>query len=99
MSFYFLLLLLLVSSDEPQSCVLSRNLSVLNWFPNLTSFSLPSNLHLYVPRLVFHRIEKLIDCILSGKSLFSLVVRLAGSSDVPLSPFRFLNSKLSKMDF
>ena len=95
MSFYFLLLLLLVSSDVPQSCVWSRNLSVLNWFPNLTSFSLASNLRHYVPRLVFHRIEKLIDCILSSKSLFSLVVRLPGCSDVPLLPFWFGNSKLS----
>ena len=58
-----------------QSLIWSRNLSVAN----------RSNLYLCISRLVFYQIEKWIDCILSGKSLFSLVVRLVPSSDVPIS--------------
>ena len=75
MSFYFLVLLLPVSGDVTQSFVWSRNLSVAN----------RSNLYLCISRLVFHQIEKWIDCILSSKSLFSLVVGLVASSDVPIS--------------
>ena len=72
-SFYFLLVLL-VSSDVPHSCAWSRNhSSVLNWFPNLASFSLASNLHLYVPRLAFHRIEKWIDCIFNRANHYFLL--------------------------
>ena len=47
--------------------------------------------------LIFYRIEQWIGCVLSGKSLFSLILRLPGSSDVQLSPFRFWNAKLSQV--
>ena len=75
MPFYFLVLLLPASGDVTQSLVWSRNLSVEN----------RSNLYLCISQLVFYQIEKWIDCILSSKSLFSLVVGLVASSDVPIS--------------
>ena len=57
----------------PQSLFGLKILMFLIGFQNLASFSLASNLHLYVPRLVFHRIEKWTDCIFNRANHYFLL--------------------------